>query len=120
MTRSDGRLVTHRVDGGEVIAHPGYTNRDTKIMMHQREIPSWEARMASILIERWGTVVAKPDGEDSAGRAKLRRATPAETVQDACDTAALAVAEFRKRGWVDKIPSFEDFQDAVYGPDEEA
>lgn len=63
-----------------------------------------EARLAATLIEKWGLVAAAPDGESSDGRQKLRDLSPSEIVDKACNTASLAVAEFRKRGWIIKFP----------------
>lgn len=72
----------------------------------------WEARMACLLIERWGMIAGKSDGEDSAGRAKLDLMPPAEVVERACETAQLAVAEFERRGWVENVtPRPEDEAD---------
>jgi hypothetical protein len=66
------------------------------------------ARLASSLLEKWGLVVAESDGEDTAGRSKLRNATPQEVVDRACDTADLAISEFEKRGWYVAIPSHDE------------
>ena len=64
------------------------------------ELLDIEANLAVALIERWGLVAWQPDGEDTAGRQKLRKSTPLELVTEACDTAAVAYSEFRRRGWV--------------------
>lgn len=79
-----------------------------KVVIHEREHPSFEARIAVDLCERWGMVAATPDGEDSAGRAKVRNLTPREMVTRACDTASALVAEFRDRGWMTPLPSLAD------------
>ena len=78
------------------------------------ELFDLEANLAAALIERWGLVAAKPDGEDSAGRAKLRKSAPQELVTEACETAALALAEFRRRGWTKQAltqPEVDDILD---------
>lgn len=59
-----------------------------------------EARFAMQLIERWGMVDAAPDGEDKAGRSKLRLLDPIEVVDRACDTASFAMVAFTARGWL--------------------
>jgi hypothetical protein len=66
--------------------------------------PEGRARMASALIEKWGMVAAAHDGEDSAGRTRLRLMTPPEVVNRACDTAEYAYAVFEKRGWLHDVP----------------
>lgn len=52
------------------------------------------------------------NGEDSAGRAKGRKLTPIELVNEAVEVADLAVEEFRRRGWVIELPSFADIENA--------
>ncbi len=56
------------------------------------------------LIERWGIVAAAPDGEDSAGRVKVRLATPEEIVARACQTAQIAMEQFAHKGWLLDVP----------------
>jgi len=82
-----------------------YDNLVKNVQVHETEIPNWEARLATALIERWGVVVADNDGEDAAGRSKLRLLSPQETVGRACDIAAAAVEQFRTRGWVVNLPT---------------
>lgn len=79
-----------------------------KIALYEHEAANYEARLSAALVERWGIVAAEQDGEDSTGRAKLRRMTPVEVVTAACDTAGLLVAEFRKRGWMIQLPTLEE------------
>ena len=62
------------------------------------ETPDQTARMAFALIERWGAVAAEADGEDSAGRAKLKLQPAAALVNRAFDIAEAATAEAKKRG----------------------
>jgi hypothetical protein len=69
------------------------------------------ATFALKCVERWAMVAAEADGEDSAGRAKLRRMTPGELTQQACDTSAALFDEFEKRGWVIEYPSHEKIED---------
>jgi hypothetical protein len=87
-----------------------YDNLDLHV--HDTDAPNWEARMASLLIDRWGMVVGGTDGEDSAGRSKLRLLSPEEIVERACATAQLAVAAFRARGWVQQLPSINEIREA--------
>ena len=45
------------------------------------------ARIALVLIEKWGTVAAQIDGEDSAGRSRLALQEPAALVERCFDIA---------------------------------
>lgn len=99
---------SHIAGGERWTKRDWFLNHKTELITHPVEAVEWEGRLACQLIERWGIVAAAPDGEDSSGRAKLRVLTPAELVETACDTAQLAVAELRKRGWVTPIPSLEE------------
>lgn len=81
-----------------------YSNRQREIMTHERDLPSWEARLACTLVEKWGMIAAVDAGEDSAGRAKGRLMDPAEVVARACNIAEMTAAECRRRGWVDQLP----------------
>lgn len=65
---------------------------------------SFEARFAAVLIERWGMVAAIEDGEDSAGRQKLRLALPQELAIRAVDTAVALTAELERREWIKVVP----------------
>jgi hypothetical protein len=66
------------------------------------------ARMAVALIEKWGMVAAIPDGEDTAGRQKLRMMKPKEIVERAIDTAKMAMNAFEQEDWIDEFPSAMD------------
>lgn len=44
-------------------------------------------------------IAAQSDGEDSAGRSKLRLQTPQELVERACNVAGLMYEEIKARGW---------------------
>lgn len=60
--------------------------------------------LAISMIERWGMIAGVEAGEDSAGRAKIRLATPEELVERAFTTATLVDAEARKRGLIYAAP----------------
>src|SRR6478736_7497633 len=66
--------------------------------------PTTEGDMVMNLITRWGCIAGAPDGEDSAGRQRIRLQTAAELVQRATETVALACAEMERRGWMQRIP----------------
>ena len=62
------------------------------------------AKFATIMLEKWAAVSAEMDGEDSAGRQKVRRMPPAEIVAYVCDVAQEAFNEFDQRGWLYPTP----------------
>lgn len=76
--------------------------------IHPSEQANFEADMALRFIERWAMVAATPDGEDDAGRQKLRRLTPRELVDHACATAKMLYEEFESRGWLIEIPPLDE------------
>jgi len=61
------------------------------VMIHQTELLEDEARLAMTMMEKWGMVAAIEDGEDTAGRQKLRLLTPEELVYRSFETAKLAM-----------------------------
>ena len=75
-----------------------------KVSIYRRKAITPTAELAKDLITKWGPVMARPDGEDTAGRGKSRNATPGEVVDHACETAALAMKAFTERGWVVDLP----------------
>lgn len=98
----------------EVIAMRGqYGSPPATLVNHLRTDIDNRARFVMQMIERWGMVAGMPDGEDAAGRAKLRPATADEIVSHACICVEKAYAEFDKRGWSFAIPSYSDVVDAV-------
>lgn len=88
----------------EVKMRTRYLEGDTSSVIYRRETPNSEAELAFALVERWGLVAAEVDGEDAAGRAKMRPCSPQEVVSRAFETAALTLAEARTRGWMVTIP----------------
>jgi hypothetical protein len=75
---------------------------NTKINLDNR------ARLAAAFSEKWAMVAVEPDGEDSAGRQKVRRLTPEELAKHACDTVTALYSQFAQRKWTLHIPSYED------------
>jgi hypothetical protein len=72
--------------------------------IHSNEVPGHEATVVLHLIEKWGMVAATPDGEDSAGRQKMRLQTPEELVARAMEVTRLAFSTLRENGWLVTIP----------------
>jgi hypothetical protein len=83
------------------------------VAQHPKHILAQEAAFAMQCMERWGMVAAETDGEDSAGRSKLRCLSAQEVVTRACDVAARAFEEFEKRGWRTEIPDAAAMLDEV-------
>lgn len=93
--------------------------RNPKLILHARIQPTHEAVFAMQCIERWALVSATPDGEDSAGRQKLRRLTTTELVTEACEAAKVAFEMFRERGWLVDIPAWAELKETHDKTDEE-
>jgi hypothetical protein len=76
----------------------------TDVIVFNKIVSDPRAKLAEEFVVKWGLVAAAPDGEDSAGRMKLRLLTVQELVNRACDTAAAITDEFDKRGWLVPLP----------------
>ena len=87
--------------------------------IHNLEALKPEANAALAFIEKWGMVAGIPDGEDSAGRARIRLATPEEVVDRAIAVAAGAFRAFEAHGWIQPIPSPEEAASLLKKLDEE-
>lgn len=72
-----------------ITTHRHYDKKSVEI--YRTAMPNDTARLAFALLEKWGPVCAMPDGEDSAGRAKIRPLTPNETVVRAFEIAEFAM-----------------------------
>jgi hypothetical protein len=95
---------------GENEVEPSNYGRDARpqIMERPRKFLTCEARLAMVLIERWGMVTCLPDGEDSAGRAKFTIMPPRDVVNRACEVAERAIQRFNDCGWMVDLPSSEE------------
>ncbi len=83
------------------------------MVIHRGELPVDEASFAMAILERWAMVQGQMDGEDSAGRAKLKLMPIDEAVQRACDISEGAYAAFRARGWMLDVPSLNELEDEI-------
>lgn len=72
--------------------------------LHDTQALQPVALFAIQLIERWGMIAAAPDGEDSAGRAKMRLLASEEIVARACQTALIAFEQFAHKDWLLDLP----------------
>jgi len=78
-----------------------------QFVTHNTEILEDEARLAFEMINRWGMVMAIPEGEDSAGRAMVRLATPDELVTRAFEVSHLAMKQAKIKKLIFKAPDIE-------------
>ena len=92
------------------LPHDPYRNRK---LTFSADHLTCEAVLACQMMEKWGLVAATPDGEDSAGRAKLRRMTGEELAREACEAAAAAYKEFEARGWIVQGKTWTEAQEIV-------
>ena len=79
-----------------------------KVEVNETTHFNFRGRLAINMIERWGMVQGIEDGEDSAGRAKLRLATPAELVSRAMEVADLLHDRMLEKDWIHEGPTFFD------------
>lgn len=79
-----------------------------QVILYEIRMPDAVARLATAFIERWGMVAGMPDGEDSAGRAKLRLSTTDEIVKRAFDIAEKFVAVADARGHMIDVPDLNE------------
>jgi hypothetical protein len=77
-----------------------YWANEYKTSQHFGATMTMQANIALHMIEHFGSIAGKLDGEDSQGRARLGLQEPAELVERCCQIAELAMAAFEKRNWV--------------------
>jgi len=81
-----------------------FKNDARYVTVHTDEVLTDRAKYAAALVERWALVAAVPDGEDSAGRAKLRLPTPDELVLRANEIVEALFNDFKQREWIIQGP----------------
>lgn len=80
----------------------------TTVTMYNTEVCDDVAVLASVLVEKWALVAAAPDGEDSAGRAKMRLLTPDELVERSVLIAERFFETMRARGYLVAVPDLNE------------
>ena len=85
----------------------GYKSAES-VMIHSRFQPSVRAQMMISFVERWGMVAAQEDGEDSAGRSKLKLSEPGELVARAEALVNGIMDTIERNGWYFEVPSLTD------------
>jgi hypothetical protein len=86
-------------------------NSPPTVAFNEAFMADQEGRMAMALIERWGMIAGKTDGQDETGRAKLELLSPEEVVDRAFETAHLAFKALHDRGLMIPVPTFEEIED---------
>lgn len=79
-----------------------------RLCVHTLEHDTPTAALAKDIAVRWALVVAIPDGEDSAGRQKLRMPTAVELADRASDIAETLMAKLKLKGHIISVPSLAD------------
>lgn len=79
----------------------GNPNRN---VIHNQECPNSIAAFAMDIMHHLAISTACPDGEDSAGRQKLKLLPPDGVAQRACEIADAAFREFEIRQWMIDTP----------------
>lgn len=82
-------------------------DRQQGLTIHSLLMPDQVAQTALSMMERWGTVAAVPDGEDSSGRTKLRLQTPEELSSYAFAASEAFWKKAHELGHVFALPSHE-------------
>lgn len=72
---------------------------DPKTQLNDNDVFSNKANIIIEMINRWGMVSGIPDGEDSAGRAKIKLMPPEILVNRAFVIADLMFEELAARDW---------------------
>lgn len=98
----------------EIQAHHDYSGlREPSLIKYQRhylEAPTEEARFAMTIMERWAMVSSQEDGEDSAGRQKLKLLSEEDIVKRACNISSMAFDAFRRLDWLTPVPTLEELE----------
>jgi len=115
------RVVTIPLDNTEVTEAHGVKQRygDERYVIHNTVQPDQRALLACQFAERWAVVAGLPDGEDSAGRQKLRAMTPGELAQHACDCVTALFMQFDDRKWLLHVPSYDEVIASLNEPEEQ-
>ena len=87
-----------------IIEAPTYRGA-TEIYVAAGETGTTEAAIAEKLIAHFGVVAGESDGEDTAGRQKLRLMTPNELVTRCFEIADAFCTGARERGWLIPLPA---------------
>jgi hypothetical protein len=114
------RIKTVTLDSTETTEALGYKQKfgDERYLTHHMLGPDLRGEWAVKFVERWAMVAAVPDGEDSAGRQKLRQMKPAELAAHACECVEALFNQFEERHWLLTVPPFEDVVKLLADPED--
>ena len=84
---------------------------ERKLQFHDNEFLEQEAVLAGELVRHWGMVAGINDGEDTAGRTRIRLQTPTELVGRAFDTAKLFFETARAKGLIHTGPELSELNE---------
>lgn len=90
----------------KVYEEPNEFGGGTHLIIHEQKVLDSQARIAVDLVKHLAIATAMPDGEDSAGRQRLRLMDPELVASRACDIASLLWKEFTDRQWLVDSPEF--------------
>lgn len=77
------------------------------VLICRLEHPTLEGEFMLQLIEKHALITAEDNGEDSAGRQKMRKQTALEIVSAAAEITEEAFGEMRARNWTVRSPDLE-------------
>lgn len=83
-------------------------SNEAKTNINDNDVFSSKAKIVVEMINRWGMVTGIPDGEDSAGRAKLKLMPPEILVSRAFVIADLMFDELEARDWSIVTATFDE------------
>lgn len=81
---------------------------EKQVRIFHTEMPNAVAQFAMQLMEKFGTVAAIPDGEDTGGRQRCRLQTPEELVTRSFEISEFAFAQARSRGHMVQVPDLNE------------
>ena len=93
------------------IAYVRYYGAVPEVKFESKVVATGKASFAMELMRTNSILLAKANGEDSVGRAKLDQATPKEIVDRAVSIAELAFDAFAEKGWLHSVTPFSEVLD---------
>lgn len=114
MKKDQGIKEVARRDGIAILAHGQFRNRETQVTIAHVAVLTPKGDMLRRLVERWGMVMARPDGEDSHGRSKVGVMPVEEMVARAADTVDEMYRVIEERGWSVDLPTPLEAENMLY------
>jgi len=98
------------IDGHSFWVIPSRVYGDMGAIDLRKFVPDERVHFAMAIIEKHALITAAYDGEDSAGRAKMKQRPAKDIVAMACDISEQAFAEFEARGWRQPMPTPDELE----------